>query len=154
MVTWASPPLLWFLAGLVLFLLELASPGVLFVFFAAGAWIVALCLWIGIFDSFNVSLAVFIIASVGSLLLLRKRLKLVFRGTSESTSDPEAALDEFAGRNATVVEDIDRQKNTGAVDFRGARWRARADQNIAAGSTVQIVTRENLTLVVKPLQEN
>lgn len=154
MLTWASPPLLWFLAGLVLFLIELASPGILLVFFAAGAWIVALCLWLGIFDSFNAALAVFLITSVGLLLILRKRVKLIFRGTSASTVDPETALDEFAGRTATVVEEIDRHKNSGSVDYRGARWRARADTPISAGSTVQIVTRDNLTLIVKPLQED
>jgi len=41
---------IWFIAGLVLILLEFVVPGVILVFFGAGAWVVALGMWLGVIE--------------------------------------------------------------------------------------------------------
>ena len=153
MPNWITPALIWFLGGVVFLLIELVAPGVLFIFFAIGAWVAAILLWVGIISKTSISLAVFIIVSVASLLLLRRRLKRVFHGVMDSTQDPEAELDEFAGKVATVIETIDKSRNTGKIEIRGAQWVARSDARIEVGATVEIVSRDNITLQVKPLKE-
>lgn len=153
MPNWITPALLWFMGGVIFLLIELAAPGVLLIFFAIGAWVTAICLWVGIISSTTVSLAVFIIVSVASLLLLRRRLKHVFHGVMDSAQDSEAELDEFVGKIVTVTETIDNSRNTGKIEIRGAQWEARSDERIEAGAAVEIVSRDNITLQVKPLKE-
>ena len=63
------PEIIWFLVGLVLLVMEFALPGLIIGFFGIGAWIVAaVCLITEI--GLNAQLAIFIVSSVLSLLLL------------------------------------------------------------------------------------
>ncbi len=147
--SWLQSGLAWFLFGAVLLVIELASPGVLAIFFAAGAWVTAILLWTGIIHGTALPIAVFIVVSVLSLLFLRKRLAPVIGGATASGGDSERALDEFIGKSARVVETIDAAQHTGLVDYHGSNWIARADARIEAGAVVEIVRRENLTLTVR-----
>ncbi len=66
--------LLWFLAGLIIFIAEFINPGVILIFFGIGAWLV--CVIIFFIDlSINVQLFIFLLASVISLVFLRKFFK-------------------------------------------------------------------------------
>jgi membrane protein implicated in regulation of membrane protease activity len=65
----------------------------------------------------------------------------------------DAALDDFAGNLATVIEAVEPGKNTGKVEFRGTHWAARSERSIAEGTVVKIVARDNLTLSVQPNEE-
>ena len=145
--------LFWFILGVVLLLIELATPGFLAIFFAAGAWITAILLWIGVLSGSWLPLAVFLVISVSSLLLLRSRLQPIMRKKLGSDSDTELALDEFTGKTAMVVEPIETLKNTGKVEFKGTVWDARAASRIETGTAVTIVSRDNLILTVQPIKE-
>lgn len=141
-------PLIWFLLGLAFVIGELMIPGVVLLFFAIGAWLAALLLWIGVIDSLGVSLAVFTVTSVLSLLTLRKYVVRTFRGRKSGEGiDHEER--EFIGKLATVSEDIDPKRDGGKIEFRGVPWTATADEVIAKGSSVRIVGRENLTVRVE-----
>lgn len=146
-------PLAWFIIALVLMLLELAVPGVLLVFFGIGALVTSLLSWIGVLEGTTAELLVFLFVSVVSLLLLRKKMQKTFRGKSKAVLDPEAELEEFVGKTARVIEAIDPKAQSGKVDFRGAHWEALADVPIAAGTAVEIISRKNLVLFVKPKRE-
>jgi membrane protein implicated in regulation of membrane protease activity len=142
-----TPELIWFLVGLVLLILEFAMPGLIIGFFGVGAWIVALvCLIndIGI----NTQLALFIGSSVLSLLVLRSWLKGIFLGHEGSKQDLTHNLEEFVGQRAVVKEKIV-PKLGGKVEFHGSDWEARADEEIAEGTAVEIVGKDNITLKVK-----
>lgn len=142
-----TPEIIWFLVGLVLLILEFAMPGLIIGFFGVGAWIVAIvCLMndIGI----NAQLALFISSSVLSLLLLRRWLKGVFLGHEGSKQDLTHNLDEFVGERAVVKEKI-RPKLGGKVEFHGSHWEAEADEEIAEGTVVEIIGKDNITLKVK-----
>ena len=143
-----SPILIWFIIGLALILLEFTVPGIVLIFFGAGAWVVsAMC---AIFDaSFNVQLAVFLISSVLSLVLLRARIQKTFVGNALN-GDSSLNCDEFVGQQAVVVKEI-RPGFPGKVEFRGTQWKARADEAIEESQPVEIVRQDNITLVVKPL---
>ena len=141
------PDVIWFLVGLVLLVLELALPGLIVGFFGIGAWIVAItCLITEI--GINAQLIIFIVASVLSLLLLRKWLKGVFLGHAGSKQDLTHDLEDFVGQRAVVKEKIV-PKSGGKVEFHGSRWEAQADGEIAEGTVVEIVGKDNITLKVK-----
>jgi membrane protein implicated in regulation of membrane protease activity len=144
------PELIWFLIGLVLFIFEFIMPGFIIGFFGAGAWIVAIiCLFsVYVQSSINVQLILFIIASVMSLLLLRKWLKGIFIGHVKSLQDTTQDLNEFIGERAVVKEKIT-PKAGGKVELHGTNWEAEADEEIAEGAVVRIVGKDNITLKVE-----
>ena len=142
---WLKPQLLWFGLGVVLLLLEFASPGVVLIFFALGAWLVALlCLTAEV--SLNLQLGVFVVSSVVLLLVFRKRIK--GRIDRPQPAAGGTVSDEFVGRRALVTREI-RSGRSGRVDYRGTTWKAESGERIPQGAAVEIVEKENLTLVVK-----
>ena len=143
------PEVIWFLVGLVLLIMEFILPGLIIAFFGVGAWIVALvCLITDI--GINTQLIIFIIASVLSLLCLRKWLKGIFLGHTGSKQNLKEKLDEFVGQRAVVKKKIV-PKAGGKVEFHGTNWLAQADEEIAEGVMVQIISKDNITLKVKSL---
>ncbi len=144
-----TPELIWFVVGFVLLMLEFALPGLIIFFFGVGAWIAALACWVaGV--SFNVQMGIFLVASVLSLVVLRNWLKGIFYGHTENTQELTEDMKEFVGERAQVVEAIGVKKH-GKVEIHGTRWAARAGQDIAEGDTVTILSKDNLTLTVKPI---
>ena len=145
-----KPELIWFLIGLALLIIEFIIPGLIIGFFGAGAWIVAIiCLFSAyVAGSINTQLIIFIIASVLSLLLLRKWLKGMFIGHTKSKQDLTEDLKEFVGERAVVKEKIT-PKAGGKVEIHGTNWVAESDEEIAEGTVVEIISKENLTLKVK-----
>ena len=142
-----KPEVVWFLIGLVLLIMEFAMPGLIIAFFGIGAWVVALvCLITDI--GINTQLIIFIVCSVLSLLLLRRWLKGIFLGHTESRQDLTEDLKEFVGERAVVKEKIT-PKAGGRVEFHGTDWEAVADVEIAEGTVVEIIGKDNITLKVK-----
>ncbi len=146
---WFTPEVMWFFMGLVLILLEFGIPGVITIFFGIGAWMVALlCL---IFDiPLGLQIMIFIVGSIVPLVLLRKWFKKLLEGRSSVGPVDLDELEEFLGKRAVVTEDIAPERR-GRVEFRGSTWKAEAYENIAVGTTVEIVDKNNITLIVKSL---
>lgn len=142
----SKPEIVWFIIGLVLFLLELVIPGFVIFFFGVGAWLTALlCL---ITDpGINIQVVVFAITSVASLLAFRKMIQKKFFYVREDRSD--AVEDEFTGKEAIAVGDFGSDKR-GKVDFKGTSWKAESKAEIKAGQTVIILEKENFLLKVEP----
>ena len=147
-----SSELLWFIVGLILMLAELALPGFVIIFFGIGAWITALCVSLGIVDSFSGQLAVFLITSILTLILFRNKGRRYFKGRVAQVAGAEDALDSPRGQKAVAVTDIVPRTLGGKVEFNGTTWEAESEVRIPKGSTVEIVERRNLVLVVKPLE--
>ncbi len=144
---WLRPELIWFFVGLLLLFAEMVVPGLVIAFFAFGAWVVAavhLCRPLTV----NQQLALFIMASVLSLALARSWLKNMFTGYVSSRNDGSVDLGEFVGQRARVIQKIS-PKLPGRVEFHGSTWQAEADGEIAEGSVVEVVDKDNLTLKVK-----
>lgn len=144
-----NPPLIWFIVGLILFFLELAMPGLVIIFFGIGAWIVAVACFLTAI-SVNTQLILFLVSSVIVLISLRNRFKVLFSGYSRQAQNPVQNIDDISGQKAVVQEPIQRNK-PGKVEFHGTSWTAESDEEIAAGATVEITGKENLTLKVKKL---
>lgn len=139
-----TPPVIWFLVGLVLLLLELAVPGLIIFFFAIGAWIVALCLLV--FDmSLAIQLLVFVLSSVLSLILMRNILRKKF--FKEDDSIQGSLEEEFIGKTGIAETKLIAGK-PGKITFKGTLWNAIADTDIDKGATVRVVSKDSITLKV------
>ena len=140
----SDPAVIWFLVGLGLLLLELAIPGLVILFFGAGAWVTALvCAFTNI--NLNLQILIFLVASLLGLVLLRKYLKKRFFGRTDKEIDDQ--LEEFIGRKGKAIDDF--KDGSGQIEFKGTRWSARSDDPVAKGDRVLITSKDSLTLNVK-----
>jgi len=142
----SRPEMIWFIIGLVLFLLELIIPGFVIFFFAVGAWITALLCLISD-PGINLQAIVFAVTSVLSLVALRKIIQKRFFYSKVDLSN--AVEDEFSGKEAIALTDFSRGKN-GKVEFKGTQWKAESESDITEGQRVIIKAKESFTLIVEP----
>jgi inner membrane protein len=142
----SRPELLWFILGLVLFLLELVIPGFFIFFFGLGAWVTALVCFIGE-PGTNLQIIIFAVVSVISLIALRRIIqKKFFYSKGKESEDVE---DEFTGKEAIAVGDF-AADNIGKVEFKGTTWKAESKSPIKNGDRVIIIQKENFKLIVEP----
>jgi membrane protein implicated in regulation of membrane protease activity len=142
----SKPEIVWFIIGLVLFLLELVLPGFVIFFFGVGAWITALLCLIAN-PGINIQVIIFAVTSVLSLLILRKMIQNKFFYKTEGRS--EAVEDEFTGKEALAKVDFGKDKQ-GKVEFKGTMWKAESESEIKAGQIVIVINKENFKLIVEP----
>jgi membrane protein implicated in regulation of membrane protease activity len=152
MIDGMNAELLWFLLGLIFLVAELAVPGFIIIFFGIGAWVTALCAGLGLLESFNAQLLVFLTSSALSLLVFRKKGKKYFEGKVSGVLEPGQDLDDIRGQKAIVVADITPKGMGGKVELHGTHWDAVADVPIVTGAVVEIVERTNLLLKVRPIE--
>jgi membrane protein implicated in regulation of membrane protease activity len=142
----SQPVILWFTVGFIFLMLEFFIPGLIIGFFGAGAWVTAvICSIIDI--NLGAQLLIFLIASILSVVLLRKKLKDKF--FSDDLRE-EKLDDEFIGKKTVALTDIGAHTG-GKVSLKGTEWEAAADVDIKKGTSVEIIGRDNLLLIVKPI---
>ncbi len=146
---WLKPELIWFIFGLILIILEFSNPGLITIFFGIGAWIVSvICLFLDI--SLNLQLSIFLISSVLLLVSLRKWFKTLFTRKPGTGRAGDEVADEFIGQKAVVTEKITPNRK-GRVEFRGSYWTAESYETIPEGASIEILDKDNITLIVKSL---
>jgi membrane protein implicated in regulation of membrane protease activity len=146
--------LIWFFLGLALLLSELVFPAFILLFFGIGAWITSLCVLLGAAGPLNTQLIVFLATSVLSLVFFRRKGKSVARGKVSQSLNERSNFDPVIGCRGIVLENIEPQKFTGRVELHGTSWRAASEVLISKGAPVEVIYRENLTLIVEPLNSN
>lgn len=142
-----KPEIIWFIGSLILFVLELMTPGFVLFFFGVGACITALfCL---IFPSmgFPIQLIIFLAISIITLIILRKHIKNKFFDSSDKKV--KDADDDFIGKTAKATMFF-KAGARGKIEYRGTQWQALSDFDINEGQDVVIIERNNTTLIVKP----
>jgi inner membrane protein len=144
-----NPVLVWFVLGLFLMVMEFFVPGVLLVFFGVSAWIVAVTTLIGLTGSSASQLVLFALGAVCLIALLRKWVRDKFIGHVTDIQNLDTNMDDFIGRTAIVLEKIPGSDGYGAVEFKGARWRAISEEFHPEGASVRIVSRDGLTFKVE-----
>ncbi len=145
MFSWLTPELIWFGCGVVLIFLEFAVPGVILVFFGAGAILTSVLAWAGILPGVTGQLVFFAVSSLALLFGLRKYASRFFTG--EST---EERGDEYTGKMVRVTRDILPGSVDGKVFFEGTEWKAESSVKVYEGSTARITGKNNITLLVEP----
>jgi membrane-bound ClpP family serine protease len=148
-----NPTLLWFLAGLVLIFLEFVVPGVILVFFGIGAWAAAVTTYFDLTASFQYQLLTFAFSSVALLVVLRRWIKGKFYGHVSDVQDLSKNIDEFTGQSVVVLQDVIPNQMDGAVEFKGARWRAISDEHIKNGEMAVITDIDGIILKVRKKKE-
>lgn len=139
-----SPILIWFLAGIIFFGLELLLPGLIVFFFGVGSWCAALAVYL-LPIPLSGQLLVFLGASVVALVLLRATLKKVFLGRQFEKDAMENKVAE--GSSGVVIEDII-PPAAGKIKYAGSFWQATAEESLAKGTVVRVVEKNNLTVKV------
>ena len=61
-------------------------------------------------------------------------------------------LEEFIGHKAKVIKEIAPNK-PGKVEFHGTQWSAESSEKITTGEMIEIIEKNNLTLIVKSLKK-
>lgn len=146
---WLSPHFIWLLIGLILLALEFVIPGLITLFFGLGAWLVAIiCL---VFDiSLTFQLTLFLIFSLALLIFLRRWFQNFFSHGYSASEIETREMVEFIGQKAIVTKKITPEAK-GKVEFHGSYWDAEAYETIPKGSTVEIIDKKNITLIVNRL---
>jgi membrane protein implicated in regulation of membrane protease activity len=143
---------LWTLAGIVLIFIELFYPHFVLAFFGGGALVTALTTALGLTTGLSSQLAVFIVSSLLLLFLLRRYLKKTLTGNMKDIDDAQL-FDLEIGKIVLVVNEIDPGKGHGKVKYHGTHWDAMANEFIAAGESVRVTGRSNLTLQVEKIKK-
>jgi membrane protein implicated in regulation of membrane protease activity len=134
---------MWFIVGVLLLLAEFATPGAFYLFFfGLGAIAVGLLGGLGIQPPLAVQLLLFLVFSIGLLVLLRKRLRLRF---DSKLADRE--VDNVVGEIAVTLEEIPVDA-VGKAELRGSVWNARnvGDVPLARNQRCAVLRVEGLTL--------
>lgn len=139
-----TPSFLWFAAGLITLFIEFLAPNfILFFFGVSGIVVGLLCLFIAL--SINAQLSLFIILSIASILILRKRFKTYFYGEAAPDTQEE---DAFEGKLVSVLTAIASEK-PGKVEFQGTTWTAYSQDTLNPGEMARIIKKENISLFVE-----
>ena len=141
-------PEVWIIIGFVCIILEFMIPGVLFVFFGISAIFVGLLtIMFGLPSGHGIPYLVFTILSVGQIVFLRKKFKSWFTG--KTLTGDENTLEEYIGKEATVVSGFEGDSNKGTVQFKGANWNAVSNTaGLKPGDEVIIEKQSGITLTV------
>lgn len=131
-----SPWLIWFLAGIVIMLAELAIPGFVIIFFGLGCLGAALVAAI-LPEAYSVQLLAFLIISITSLLTLRKVAMRIFVGRSEGSENDDTG-NVSVGARIKIDQDMEPDREA-RVRYRGTMWTAVSEESIPAGSEAEIV---------------
>lgn len=146
--TLSSPAALWCIAGLSLLAVEAFAPSFIFMFFGISALLTSITTAIGLTSNIGSQVVVFALASIITIVVLRRYAKEFFVGTSQSGKD--SIDDEFVGKIVKVSVTIAGPESSGRVELKGADWTAHADSVITAGSNARIIARDGITLTVAP----
>lgn len=136
---------IWMYIGAFLMLAELLAPGFVIFFFGLSAATVGI-LRFAFGESFTLTwqLAAFSVLAIIYLAVLRRWLKGIFIGKTETTTTLEK---EYVGRTGKVTAAI-RPDVPGRVQIGDAEWSASSDMELSPGDDVKVVDQDNLTLKV------
>ena len=147
-----DPWIIWFGIGLALIIGELFLPGVILVFLGLAAWIVAALCGIGLLSSLAAQLVAFALASLAMTGFLRRVVMLRLQRTEglalpgSSSSDH---ADEFTGKEVLLLSDFSKPGAVGKVEFKGAEWKARAEEALEINDPAEIAAVDGITLIIR-----
>lgn len=143
-------PIGWFLLALLLFLVEMATPGLFFfACLGAGAVLAGIASWFG--ASGPMAWGIFFGSSTLLVLLVAP---LARRWMNRIPPSP-VGLDALPGQQAMVVEALDPHTGRGQVRLEnGALWRAVSQGPVTEGTRVRILEVVGTRLRVGPLSDH
>jgi inner membrane protein len=133
----------WLVFGLLLLGLELFSGTFVVLFFACGAFLTALCTWLGIVTTLQMQIVLFAIFSGGGLFYFRDKLKLAYK-------DRDGELKGDVGTLIYIDSDVAEGAQT-EVQYQGARWPAinESGRFLSKGSRARVAQVDGVKLILK-----
>lgn len=134
----------WLIAMVVLLVIEGVIPGLVSIWFAAGALVALLLSLVG--APLWLQVALFLVASVALLVLTRPLAKKYVNSRTMPTN-----ADRIIGMDCLVTEEIDNLRGTGTVSVDGKTWTARMDREdgkAPKGAVVKALRIEGVRLIV------
>lgn len=144
MTTW----MLWLIVAIVLFIVEIITPGFVIACFGVGSLGAALAAFLNLGVFYQILF--FAIATVLTFLFIRP---LYFRYLVTDTPGTRTNIEALIGRKAIVLEPIDPLKDKGRVKVGGEDWKAISvnEQPIKQGTLVVIRGVDGVKLIVEPI---
>lgn len=142
-------PWLWIVAGILLMISEFVVPGMFVIFIGFGSLVTG---FISLFIPLTTweQLLIMALLSIVSILFGSAFIKRIF--PSEVTQDP-IIKDEYRNEIVNVVSDILVNQKGGRIRYKGTEWDAISESaRIPKGRRVRIISRDNLTFLVEPLE--
>lgn len=143
-----DPQYWWLIAGILLFLIEIFTPG----FFAAslgiGAFFASAAAFLG--WSIEIQLLIFSLISVISIFVFRPLIKKYFYTTADVPTNADALI----GKQGLVVQAVDENNTQGRVAIDGDEWQyimANPATQVKKGDRVRVVGRDSIVLTVELL---
>ncbi|MCI8949605.1 MAG: NfeD family protein [Lachnospiraceae bacterium] len=135
----------WLIAFVVFLGIEAATFALTTIWFAGGSLVgLVLCI---LGAGKRIQLVAFVIVSFGLLFLTRPlALQFINRRTKKTN------VEEIAGQQARITEEVDNEAGTGAAVLNGQTWTARAargGEKIPAGTMVTINSVQGVKLMVE-----
>ncbi|ABV85790.1 NfeD family protein [Shewanella pealeana] len=147
----SNPIIIWACIGVILVLAEIILPGGIVILLGAACLVVASALAIGLVEGIVQSLTLWFISSMVLLLTFRQVTQKLIGGDAHIGNTDEE-LDIY-DQLAIVKQTIGPAQQMGRVEFQGCEWSALGDgSEIAAGSQVRVICRDNIALVVEPIK--
>ena len=135
----------WLIIFVIALIVEIATMGLMSIWFAGGALIAWVFAKIGF--GTTVQVVVFIIASL-LLLILTRPIAVKFFNVQRQKTNAESLI----GECAVVIEEVDTIKAQGRVEIHGMEWSAKTDEpdgKIAAGKIVVVDGIQGVKLIVR-----
>jgi len=144
MTTW----MLWLTIAIVLFIVEIITPGFVIACFGVGALGAALAAFLNLGVFYQTSF--FVITTVLSFIIIRP---FYFRYLVKNTPGTRTNIEALIGRKAIVLEPIDPLKSQGRVKIDGEDWKATSvnEEQIQQGTPVVIRGVDGVKLIVEPI---
>ncbi len=138
---------IWIAVFVLMLIIEGAAPGLVCIWFAAGALIAFILNLCGV--PLSVQLIAFVLASAAFVALLRPWAAKHINSRRAATN-----ADAFIGAEGVVTEEIDEVKGTGKVRIRGQIWTARSVSGavIPEGTSVRSRSIEGVKMMVEPIE--
>lgn len=143
-----DPAVLWLLAGIVLIIAEFLVPGVVIMFFGFAALVVSFLTYIGLVEELSNQLLWFSGLSLVFLFGLRRFFKGWFVGSAKSGESDEVS--DILGKEVTCLTNFSAEEPYGKVEFNGANWKGRCEEDLKVGAIAVIVSIDGLCLHVRP----
>lgn len=139
---------IWLVAGIILFILEIVTPGFVLANFGVAAVAAAIAAWLG--ADLTIQVMVFVIACLVSFVTVRPLLSRTMLKQSRATRTGFQAV---IGRVARVTDAIPEPPDAGRIQVDGDSWRAFSvdKQPIEQGTTVRVVRVDSNTVYVERL---
>ena len=137
--------IIWFVAFLLLLIIEIATINLVTIWFAFGA--IAAMITTMFTDSVIVQVAVFLVVSIVSLILTKPVMKAFRKTDIEPTNS-----DRVIGKSGEVIKKISNNEY-GEVKVFGNVWTATSKQNLSVGDKVKVISIEGVKLIVEKEEE-